>query len=173
MTSAHLTSSADNAAPTVSKAAETPRWLDRLMRVVIFGGGAFVFGALAWVHLGLGAWLFPPPPTIPHQVAAAGPYTVTFDAPTGNLTVYGSNTVILTLRDATGHAVNGATVHAEMVMTTMAMPALNATATAQGNGTYRLHPIFNMAGIWKMQVIFSLPGQVKHQTDFIVSVRWQ
>jgi YtkA-like len=174
MQSAQLATPAEEAPPAIpAREVAPPRWLDRLMRGLIFGGGAFVFLALAWVHLGVGAWLFPPLPSSPHQIAAAGPYTVTFDAPTGQLTVYGSNAVTLTLRDAAGHTVNGATVHTAMQMTTMSMPPIEGTATAQSNGIYRLHPLFNMAGIWKMQVVIILPGQAKQQTDFTVSVRWQ
>ncbi len=39
---------------------------------VILGSGLLVLALLAWVHLGLGALLFPPAPGPARQVATAG-----------------------------------------------------------------------------------------------------
>jgi len=146
--------------------------VDRLMRGIIFGGGAFVLALLAWGHLGLGAWLLPPAPSALHQTAVAGPYRVSLDAVSGQMTADGPNTITFTLHDAAGHPVPDATVHADLAMATMAMYAPTVAAQAQSNGTYRAHPIFGMAGIWNVTVVIAQAGQPEQRTTFQVSVRW-
>jgi hypothetical protein len=158
------------ARPTVTT--ETPVWLDRLMRGIIFGGGAFVFIALAWVHLGLGALLFPPAPSAAEQTATAGMYHITLSATSGQLTADGLNTLTLTVRDSAGHMLTGATLQASGEMATMAMFAPAVTATVAANGSYVIHPIFGMAGIWNMTVVLAQAGQPDQHATFQVSVRW-
>ena len=147
-------------------------WVDRLMRGIIFGGGALVFALLAWGHLGLGTWLFPPAPSPMHQVAQAGAYTVTFQASSTQLTARGPNAVTFTVRDAAGHAIDTAAVQLDLVMATMPMSAPSVTAMPQSTGSYLAHPIFGMAGIWKMNVTIAALGQPTVHTTFQVSVRW-
>ncbi len=146
--------------------------IDRLMRGLIFGGGAFVLALLVWGHLGLGAWLFPPAPSASHQAAVAGPYHVAFDAVSGQLTANGPNSITFTLQNVAGQPVAGATVHASLAMATMAMYAPTVAATPQGNGTYAAHPIFGMAGIWNVTVVITQAGQPEQRATFQVSVRW-
>lgn len=158
------------ARPTVTT--ETPVWLGRLMRGIIFGGGALVFVALAWVHLGLGALLFPPAPSAAQQTATAGAYHLTLTSTSGQLTADGPNTLTLTIHDGAGHLVTGATLHAAGEMTTMAMYTPTVTATASHDGSYVIHPIFGMAGIWKVTVVIAQAGQPDQRATFQVSVRW-
>ncbi len=145
---------------------------DRIARIGIFGMAAIVFFLLAWGHLGLGALVFPPAATAAQQVTTAGAYHVTFTAASGQLTTTGSNAITFTLHDAAGHAIDGATVQVQPVMTTMAMPNPNYTVTSQGSARYLLHPAFSMAGDWRLDLTITQPSQPTAHTSFLVSVRW-
>lgn len=158
--------------PTLATTPAPPKWLDRTMRGIIFGGGALIFGMLVWGHLGLGAYLFPPAPSATQQLAHAGNATVTLHATSGQMLARGPNTVTFTVQDAAGQPVSGATLHVALVMTTMTMYASALTATPQSAGQYTTHPIFGMAGIWKMNITISAPGQADQHTSFEVSVHW-
>jgi hypothetical protein len=147
--------------------------VDHLMRGIILGGGVLVLALLAWGHLGLGAWLFPPVPSALQQTARAGAYRVTLDAVSGQMTADGPNTITFTLHNAAGQPVAGASVRVELAMATMAMAAPTITAQPQGNGAYAAHPLFGMAGIWKVTVVIAQAGQPAQRATFQISVRWR
>ena len=146
---------------------------DRIAQTGIGGAAALVFFLLAWGHLGLGALIFPPAATAQQQVATAGHYHVTFSADSGQLTTTGANAVTFTIRDGASKAIDDATVLVQPVMTTMTMPNPSYTLTSQGNARYRVHPVFSMAGDWRLDLTITQPGQQPAHTTFLVSVRWK
>lgn len=145
---------------------------DRLARGLILGAGALCFVLLAWVHLGLGALVIPPPRTVPTQVTMAGPLRVTLGLESGQLTAAGPNTVSLTITDSAGRQVTNATVVAHLTMRTMAMDAPDVAATPTSAGRYLAHPKFAMAGPWRLTVTTTQPGQPPHTATFDVNARW-
>lgn len=145
---------------------------DLVARSVIIGSGIAVCLLLAWGHLGLGAYLFPPAPSAPRQVAIAGPYQVTMSADSGQLLVGAHNSVSFVVRDRAGHAVNNAMIQIRADMTTMAMPVPPVTATPLGDGRYAARPLFSMAGPWRLTVTIADPGAPATHAAFDVSVRW-
>lgn len=162
--------------PTETKVSATAQtepapWVDRLMRIVIFGGGALVLALLAWGHLGLGALIHPPAPTALQQTAQAGPYAITFIAPS-QMSARSTNVATFTLHSATGAPLANTTVKVQLTMLDMPMSAPDAVAIPQGDGSYLAHPLFAMAGSWRMTVVVTTPGQPTQHTDFTVSVRW-
>ena len=141
------------------------------------GGGILAAGLLcllllAWGHLGLGAWLFPPAPGVAQQTAAAGPYRVALQLTSGQLTARGPNTLTLRLQDQAGQAINGASLHVTPAMTTMPMNVPAVDGLARGAGAYLIHPVFGMAGDWRLDVTIAAPGQPAAQVSFLVGVRW-
>jgi hypothetical protein len=146
--------------------------MDRAAYAAIIGTGAICFVLLAWVHLGLGALLFPPVATARAQTATAGSYSLTLRLSSGQLSAAGPNAVILTIRDATGHALDAGSIEVRPVMTTMAMEVPSVSAASQGGGTFVAHPKFAMAGTWRLEVTVAPPGGAAHTASFNVGVRW-
>lgn len=146
-------------------------WADRLFRAVIVGVGVICLALLAWGHLGLGAWIMPPAPSAPEQQAVAGAYHVLLRADSGQLTAHGPNTVSFVVSDASGHPVTNATVLVAPAMTSMAMAAPSVSAAGSA-GRYSAHPLFGMAGQWRLNVSIAVPGAPVRHATFAVSVRW-
>ncbi len=155
-----------------SDASHTASRAERVLPRIIVASGVLCFLLLAWGHLGLGAWLFPPAPTVAHQTALAGPYQVVLSLDSGQLTVHGPNTLSLRLQDQRGQAVTGASIQMQPEMTTMPMTTPAVTTQAQATGHYLARPLFSMAGEWRLTVTISAPGHASVQTMFLVSVRW-
>jgi hypothetical protein len=153
-------------------ASRTPSRAERFLPHFIVASGVLCFLLLAWGHLGLGAWLFPPAPTVAHQTALAGPYQVVLSLDSGQLMVGGANTVSVRVQDQRGQAVTGASLQMQPEMTTMPMTTPAVTAQAQAAGQYLARPRFSMAGEWRLTVTISAPGQAPVQTMFLVNVRW-
>lgn len=140
-------------------------------RGVILGSGLLVLALLAWVHLGLGALLFPPATGPARQVATAGMLRVTLLADSGEMLVGGHNIISLAVNDAAGHAITGAkvTVAADMLDMPMPVPPVEAV---WANGRYTAHPVFSMAGPWQLTVTITAPGQSQVHATFRVGVHW-
>ena len=145
---------------------------DRIIQGLIVGSGVAVLLMLAWVHLGLGALLFPPAATSPEMVATAGPYVVTLHASSGQFVTGDGNAVSFDVRDRAGHPIVDAMVRVHADMTTMAMPVPDMAATAR-DGRYNVHLVFSMAGPWQLVVTVTAPGQVAVRVTFAVGVRWR
>jgi nitrogen fixation protein FixH len=60
-------------------------------------------------------------------------------------------TLELTLRDAQGQPMSGATVQLDLTMPGMQMPANQPQALDVGHGVYRARAIFTMAGEWQVR----------------------
>jgi hypothetical protein len=146
---------------------------DRFVRGVIIGGGVFVFVLFASAHLGLGAWLVPPAATAVRQTAKVGSYVATLTLTAGQFTVGEHNSASLTLRDASGRPLDGATVQVQPVMTTMPMVVPAAQVAAQGNGVFVVRPAYSMAGTWRLDVTLARAAQAPQHTSFVVGVRWK
>ncbi len=162
--------------PLRRKAAPAPKPA-RTRADYLAGGGILAAGLiclllLAWGHLGLGAWLFPPAPGVAQQTAAAGPYRVTLLLTSGQLSARGPNTLTLRLQDQAGHAITNASLRVTPAMTTMPMNVPAVDGQAQGAGAYVIHPLFGMAGDWRLDVAIAAPGLPAAQVSFPVGVRW-
>lgn len=142
------------------------------MQGLIIGSGVSVLLMLAWVHLGLGALLFPPAATPPRMVAAAGPYTVTLYADSKQFVIGDGNSVTMDVRDRAGHQVADAVVHLHADMLIMAMPVPDATAMARSGGRYTARLLFTMAGTWQLTISVAAPGEGTARVAFEVGVRW-
>lgn len=90
----------------------------------------------------------------------------------GPLTARGPNAVAIGVRDAGGQPVDGARVRIAPGMTSMVMMAPAVNAVAQGDGRYLAHPVFGMAGAWRLDVTLAVPGGPARQVAFDVAVRW-
>ncbi|HEY7339578.1 MAG TPA: FixH family protein [Ktedonobacterales bacterium] len=142
-----------------------------IARGVILGSGLLVLALLVWVHLGLGALLFPPAPDPARQIAIVGSLRVTLRADSGEMLVGDHNTISLAVNDAVGKAVAGATVKVSADMLDMPMPVPPVGAT-WADGKYTAHPVFSMAGPWQLTVTIAARGQPPVHATFRVDVRW-
>jgi hypothetical protein len=149
-----------------------PPRTDRLVRAVLLGVCVLCFVFLAWDHLDLGAFIFPPAPTVPTQQAAAGPYKVTLRLDSGQLVVGDSNATSFVLGDSAGEPISGARMVVVPDMVAMAMQESPATTTETGGGHYHAKLAFAMPGAWRLDVTISRPGQPDAHTSFDVGVRW-
>jgi len=145
---------------------------DRIARYGILGSGMLCLLLLAWGHLGLGALIVPPAPTVALQTATAGAYQVTLRLDSGQLTAGRHNTVSFAVRDRAGRAVPASVIRVQPVMTTMAMDVPAADVTAAAGGRYLAHPLFSMAGPWRLDVSIAAQGQPTATASFNVGVRW-
>ncbi len=66
---------------------------------------------------------------------------------------------IVTLADASGKRVDGATVYLAQDMPTMKMSSNQPLAEPLGNGQYRLKSVFTMDGAWVMVIHVSVDGK--------------
>ena len=67
--------------------------------------------------------------------------------------------LFVTLKDASGAAIDGATVFVEMSMPSMPMPPQQPIADGLGGGRYRLKNAFTMEGDWKVDVHATIAGK--------------
>jgi hypothetical protein len=67
--------------------------------------------------------------------------------------------LFVTLKDASGAAIDGATVFLEMSMPAMPMPPQQPIADNLGGGRYRLKSTFTMEGDWKVDVHATIAGK--------------
>ena len=143
-----------------------------IARGVILGSGLLALALLAWVHLGVGALLFPPAADPTQQVAMAGAFRVMLRADSGEMVIGHNNTISLVVSDAEQHPLTGATVTVDAEMVSMPMPVPTVSAV-WGDGRYTAHPIFSMAGDWRLIVTIAAPGQPTVHATFPIGVRWK
>jgi hypothetical protein len=67
--------------------------------------------------------------------------------------------LFVTLKDASGAAIDGATVFVEMSMPAMPMPPQQPIADSLGGGRYRLKNAFTMEGDWRVDVHAMIAGK--------------
>lgn len=149
-----------------------PPRTDRIIRAVILGICMLCFLFLAWDHLDLGAFIFPPAPTVPTQQAIAGPYTVTFQLDSGQLLVGNANSTSFVLSDATGKPMTGARLVVVPNMVAMGMQESPVTISKTGGGHYSAKLPFAMPGDWRLDLTISRSGQPDAHASFDVGVRW-
>ena len=67
--------------------------------------------------------------------------------------------LFVSLKDANGAAIDGATVFVAMNMPAMPMPPQQPIADGLGGGRYRLKSAFTMEGDWKVEVHATIAGK--------------
>ena len=144
---------------------------DRLAYGGIVGSALVCLALLAWGHLGLGALLVPPKATAA-QVVRAGDLTVALRVDSPRLTAGGPNDLALTIRDAEGRPLDGASVLVQPAMVGMEMDVPPVAATASGGGVYTARPKFGMAGDWRLVVTVTPRGGAPLRAVFTAGVRW-
>ena len=147
-------------------------WEDRIVRSGIVGAGLLTLALLAWVHLGLGAWVMPPAPTATQQVMVAGPYQVTVRSDSGQLSAGGPNTLSVLVQNQARGPLKEVRLAMQATMTSMAMQAPTIAIIMAPEGFFIVHPRFGMAGDWRLTLIISGPGARPQDVTFIVGVRW-
>ena len=80
-----------------------------------------------------------------------------------------ASTFTLTLTDAQGAPVTGATVTCDMTMPAMAMPMNRPAAKEQGSGVYTAQVLFTMSGDWEAAVQVVLPSGASETFTFPMS----
>src|SRR5579875_514720 len=142
----------------------SPR-IDRLARYAIVLLGIVCLTLLAWDHLGLGAWLFPPPAAPSTQTAACGAKSLTLIAP-AHFSAIQPATFTLEVYTHTGQAISGARLTIHPQMTAMAMDAPPVVASPGSDGHYSAPVAFGMAGDWRLTTILAQPNQPTCATSF-------
>ena len=161
----------------------TTRHLRTLVNVqVLLGGGILLCAALM---------SFYSPPIVYPTLSYANPVTTTTGTPTQNNTqqqkvgtftvglqvspgrVTSTNTVIMSITDATGKAVTNANVEIITNMQAMDMGTAIQKATLRGTtyvATFAPGQAFSMNNIWNVEVHFQIPGQAMQKTIFQVTI---
>lgn len=148
----------------------SPR-IDRFARFAIVLIGLVCLVLIAWDHLGLGAWLFPPATSPSTQTAACGADNLALIAP-AHFSATQPATFTLEAHDHTQRAITDATLTIHSQMKAMAMDAPTVVATTEQNGDYSAPIRFGMAGDWRLAITLTQPGHPACATSFIVGVRW-
>jgi nitrogen fixation protein FixH len=96
--------------------------------------------------------------TMTSQAQTAGVFSVATqfspDPPT-----QGPQTITVTVKDASGNPVKGATVKIGSKMPAMSMTGANLTATDNGDGTYAAQTNLNYATQWVFEIAVSAAGK--------------
>lgn len=83
--------------------------------------------------------------------------------------VMGDMELVLTISDADGKPIEGATVDVSAVHTDMTGMDMSGVATDQGGGRYSIRPNFSMSGNWKLTVYVRKEGlDYKEEIDLPV-----
>lgn len=83
----------------------------------------------------------------------------------------GTDIFTLTLTDASGQPIDGATVNVDINMTTMNMGKQTSQASAQGKGVYAITGQLLMRGPWKISTTITLPSGEITAKEFVVTAR--
>jgi len=92
------------------------------------------------------------------QQQTADGMTITLERPQ-QIAILQDVEYIVTLADASGKRVDGATVYLEQDMPTMKMGSNQPLGEPLGNGQYRLKSVFTMDGTWVVVVHASVAGK--------------
>jgi hypothetical protein len=84
--------------------------------------------------------------------------TITLERPQ-QITILQDFEALVTLADASGKRIDGATVYLEQDMPAMKMTSNQPLGEPLGNGQYRLKSVFTMDGAWVMLVHASIAGK--------------
>ncbi len=98
------------------------------------------------------------------QQQNAGGLTITLERPQ-QVQVLKDYELFITLTDAQGKPVDGASIFIDMVMPTMPMGSNQPLADPLGNGQYRVKGVFTMEGDWRLTVHARVAGQ-EHSATF-------
>lgn len=123
--------------------------------------------ALLIAALSLAACSFGQPQPVTLQQTVDG-LSVTLEVPP-EVVVLRDYQLIVTLRDAQGAAVDGATVYLDQQMPGMAMGSNQPIAEPLGGGRYRVSTVYSMEGSWQVVVHAKVAG-TEHQARFDLPV---
>jgi hypothetical protein len=77
--------------------------------------------------------------------------------------------LVITLTDAQGQPVDGASVYVDLLMVSMPMGTNRPVAAGEGKGRYRVQTAFTMSGEWDLTVVAEIGG-VEHRAVFKTEV---
>jgi nitrogen fixation protein FixH len=72
---------------------------------------------------------------------------------------------LITLADAQGQPIDGASVYIDMLMPTMPMGTNRPVAADEGKGRYRAQAAYTMSGTWEITVVAEVAG-AEHRAVF-------
>lgn len=87
-----------------------------------------------------------------------------------NPAAMGDVELIMTITDAQGNPIEGATVDVEVDHTDMTGMGMNGAATDQGGGRYSINANFSMSGNWKLTVYVRKDG-LDYQEDIDLKIQ--
>jgi hypothetical protein len=79
-------------------------------------------------------------------------------------------TLLLTLRDADGNLVSGASVMFDLTMPAMEMPENQPTATEEEDGIYRADTVFTMSGEWQIDAEVTVE-ETREVFTFLIDIK--
>ena len=96
-------------------------------------------------------------PDAPADPGSTGEVNITVET-SPNPAAMGDVELVLTITDAQGNPIEGATVDVEVDHTDMTGMGMNGAATDQGGGRYSINANFSMSGNWKLTVYVRKDG---------------
>jgi hypothetical protein len=96
-------------------------------------------------------------PVVPADSGSTGEVNIAVET-NPNPAAMGDVELVLTITDAQGNAIEGATVDVEVDHTDMTGMGMNGAATDQGGGRYSINANFSMSGNWKLTVYVRKDG---------------
>ena len=111
------------------------------------------------------------PPAQPQPAPSGGPLNVVASLAPNPPTVGDGNLLTVTVTDAAGKPVTGATVTSTVAMTTMDMGTAHPAFKDIGGGKYQGHVGFGMAGPWRVTVNIAAPGRKPLRKAFVFSAK--
>jgi hypothetical protein len=105
-----------------------------------------------------------PPAAVPNMTGSSAALWIDPNPPTPMHPV----TLELTLRDAQGRSMSGASVQLDLTMPGMQMPLNQPQVAEIGNGVYRARALLTMAGEWQVRAAVTHAGE---REEFTFSLR--
>lgn len=106
------------------------------------------------------------------QTEQAGPYQITMQVdPNPPLTTQPATLSVQVVVTGSQQPVTGARVTLQSDMVAMDMGIYLVDASSQGNGAYLARVQFSMSGLWRIQVIVSVPGTSPASATFEVTAQ--
>lgn len=108
-------------------------------------------------------------PAAPADSSSTGEVNIAVET-SPNPAAMGDVELVLTITDAQGNPIEGATVDVEVDHTDMTGMGMNGAATDQGGGRYSINANFSMSGNWKLTVYVRKDG-LDYQEDIDLKIQ--
>ena len=108
-------------------------------------------------------------PAAPADTSSTGEVNIAVET-SPNPAAMGDVELILTITDAQGNPIEGATVDVEVDHTDMTGMGMSGAATDQGGGRYSINANFSMSGNWKLTVYVRKDG-LDYQEDIDLKIQ--